>query len=87
MSETIILKWPLESATSEIWMQPGPVIAVAWQHELPTLWIAHDLHAPKLLRSFEAIPTGTPIPGIGVHVGSAISDELVFHIFELTGFR
>lgn len=87
MSETIILKWPLEDEVQEIWMQPGPVIAVAWQFSLVTLWIAHELNAPKLLRSFQVLPTGVPFTGIGVHVGSAISDLLVFHVYELTGFR
>jgi hypothetical protein len=87
MSETIILKWPLENERNEIWMQPGPVIAAAWQFGLVALWIAHELNAQKLLRSFEVIPTGVPFIGIGVHVGSVISDRLVFHVYELTGFR
>lgn len=79
----IVLKWTIDNAILERYMLPGPVIAVAWQKGLPTIWIDHYVEGSKSLRGFEVIPTGMEFPGIGEHVGSAVSDELVFHVYEV----
>jgi hypothetical protein len=89
VSDRIVLKWPLTFTGHGIgltqFMQPGPVVAVAWQHENVTVWIDHPVESQKIQRSFEAIPTGLPFPPGATHVGSAISDDLVFHVYEVSG--
>lgn len=64
-------------------MLPGPVVAVAWQKGNVVIWIEHQVEAGKYQRGFEAIPTGVDFIGIGTHVGTAVSDDLVFHIYEI----
>jgi hypothetical protein len=84
VSDRIILKWIVPPDGLTAMMQPGPVVAVAWQRDEVTVWIDHDREARRVERSFVAVPTGVPFPAGGFHVGSAVSDYLVFHVYELT---
>lgn len=87
MSDRIVLKWPLTLTPAgmglEQRMLPGPVVAVAWQRDRVTLWIEHPIEGSKVDRLFVAVPTGSSFPAGAVHVGSAVSEGLVFHVYEL----
>ena len=83
MSDRIILKWPMDDPQMGGMMLPGPVIAVGWQHDRLTLWIDHAVEARKVNRQFIAIPTGQAFATGAEHVGSAISNSFVFHVYEL----
>ena len=68
----------------------GRILAVAWQRGNPTMWIEVDLDAPLTERQFIAVPTGEPfelqllnLDGRTPYIGSAVGDELVFHVYEL----
>ncbi len=64
------------------WQVPGAVIAVAWQHDRLTVWCEVDADDADT-RTLRVVATGGDVPR-GVHVGSAVSDELVFHVYEVT---
>lgn len=82
----VVWKYSLLGADSRLSIPPpGIVRAVAWQHDNPTMWIEvspYDLPVP---RRFIVVATGTPLPeGLSLwHLGSCISDELVFHVYEV----
>lgn len=69
----------------------GRVLAVAWQRGNPTMWVEVDPTAPLAERRFIAVPTGEPFglvaEGRTPYIGSAIGDELVFHVYELSDER
>ena len=68
-------------------MEPGIVRSVAWQHDNPTLWIEVETDKPPQPRLFRVKATGERFDAgtelIGQYVGSAISDDLVFHVYEI----
>jgi hypothetical protein len=74
-------------------MEPGIVRAVAWQHENPTLWIEVDPDKEPKPRRFNVVGTGDRFdpgdrydPDGALYVGSAISNDLVFHVYEVRRF-
>lgn len=49
----------------------------------PALWIEVDPAAPVRPRRFAVVGTGAGTPLAGQHVGSAICDPYVWHVYEL----
>ena len=91
----VVWKYPLTAPEVELqvpeagFMEPGIVRAVAWQHDNPTLWIEVDPDKEPKPRRFRVKATGEPFDAgtalIGQYVGSAVSDPLVFHVYEIPG--
>ena len=61
------------------------VLCVAMQHQRPTLWARVDARngIPAQRRVFTVRGTGHPA-ATGEYVGTAVSDALVWHVFEVT---
>lgn len=79
---SVIYKYQFFSPELTIPMD-GRVIACGWQNGVPTVWVQHDAmftSKPLILRM---VPTGVDFQVPGPHVGSAISDELVFHVYRV----
>lgn len=76
-----ILKYTMAKLTELV---PGPVIAVAWQHHRLTVWC--EVGPPGQAtqpHELVAVATGEAPPGPGWHhAGSAVSDEVVFHVYQ-----
>jgi len=91
----VVWKYPLTQAEQTLQvpdagiMESGPVRAVAWQHGNPTLWIEVNPEGKSRLRRFRVVATGEPFEPRSprgfeaTYVGSAVSDALVFHVYEL----
>lgn len=83
-----IWKYPLTAADQVVESPPGEVRAVAWQLGNPTVWIEVVPESDETLRRrFRVIATGERFDLAqyewAVYRGSAISDELVFHVYEV----
>lgn len=74
-----ILKYTLYPG--QVPIREGKVVAVGFQFGNPTAWVEHDdaFHFGNM--SLEIVPTGVTFSGNGQHVGSAISDAYVWHVY------
>lgn len=76
-----ILKYQLSASDTMLTTAPGPVIAVAWQHGALTVWCV--VPEPAAPHQLAVLATGEHAPGHPWrHAGSAVSDELVFHVYQ-----
>ena len=87
MSRIAIWKYPIDQPWIVTALPSGArILTVAWQNGNPTIWAEVDPDAErKAIRSFAAVPTGSPWskPEGATYLGSAVSDELVFHVYEV----
>lgn len=82
-----IWKYPLTQPEQEVEMPyPGIIRAIAWQNGNPTLWVEVDPDGPIHKRRFAVVATGQRFSvntyDHDAYIGSAISDELVFHVYD-----
>lgn len=78
-----VLKYTVTAAGVRV--PEGNVLAVAWQRGEVCVWIEVSTHELYLVptRRLRAIPTGIPFDETKLRfVGSALSDDLCFHIYE-----
>lgn len=68
-----------------VWMSANAeVLHVEMQRRTPTLWFINDPQQSQVARRFLTIWTGHEFNVDGlVHVGSAVGEHLVLHIFEV----
>ena len=87
----VVWKYPLTKPEMLLQVpEPGIVRTVAWQHDNPTLWIEVDPDKVRRERLFYVMATGqefalSTVYGDLIYVGSAVSDSLVFHVYEVPG--
>lgn len=64
------------------------LLCVGMQYQKPVLWFQVDPLQPKEERLFYVVPTGVGFEPVDTHyhAGTAVSDVLVWHVFEdMTG--
>ena len=87
MSARTIWKFPILS-TGPMWITipaPGTPVLVGRDPDtgLMALWAEVEPCGEQQERKFRVLGTGHDIPANAQHVGSAIFDPLVWHLFEL----
>ncbi len=80
---TVIYKFELRTVTTLQLPRSAVVRAVAWQGMGIHMWIELDPDKEPVHRKFVVAATGEPTPTGGAYVGSAISNLLVFHVYEV----
>lgn len=90
--EKTIWKWQLDKGVNNISMPIGAELLTAqMQYDEISIWAIVDRNAETEIRTFEVIPTGTPIlydTGTArkyISTIQTLGGKLVFHIFEYTG--
>lgn len=58
------------------------ILHVSWQHADVYIWYEFDTGAPMEERSIKVVPTGLEFdPGGLNYIGSAVANDLVFHVY------
>lgn len=85
MTKTVF-KYPLSNASdiTELGLT-GPVLHFAEQHGRLVLWAEHDPKVEPVLRKFQIVGTGNPIPDNALFLGSTLTSGgfFVFHLYEV----
>lgn len=84
MSKTVY-KYPLraDSDITELGLS-GRVLHFAEQHGRLVLW-AHHTNTQPMLRKFQVVGTGQPVPENSEYIGSTLTSggHFVFHLYEV----
>lgn len=85
MSKTVY-KYPLAITDVTILSLTGQVLYFAEQHGRLTIWAEHDQNVEPVLRQFQVVGTGHPVPDDGRFLGSTVTTggHFVFHLYEVT---
>lgn len=81
MSRPKVLKWRLQGIRNR--MPVGKIVAVGFQQGRPHVWV-ETLPGEKGEMSIETVMTGGEVPENGTHVGTAVSDEFVVHVYRVS---
>lgn len=77
-----VLKYPLTLGCNDLSIPPdAKIVLVGNQHGNLTMWVEVQ-PGPFITRRFMVYGTGHIIPFEEVHIGSAIMDSFVWHVFE-----
>jgi hypothetical protein len=83
--EKVIWKYQVKPRFDLDLPEDALVLSVQVQGEEAQMWVLLDPEAPKVKRTFDAIPTGRRFDASHMHyIGTFQMDWMVFHLFEVT---
>lgn len=69
----------------ELGADPRVVLVASQYAPWPTIWIEHEPGVDLTEHAYIVVGTGHQLPlGVSTHVGSAVCDPYVWHVYELS---
>lgn len=83
----VIHKFIWDTTSDTIEVPFGKVVAVAWQTGALCVWVEYSGRPSAERQNLRIFGTGDPfkVPEGHVHLGTAVGDTLVFHLYGLRG--